>query len=74
MKECENEQKAVPVDTGVIKDFLIIIQQFFDTLCNVVVHFAFDFRHSTNKESMPPSKTASLSTKLTTLRFDFDNH
>ena len=51
MKECENEQKAVPVDTGVIKDFLIIIQQFFDTLCNVVVHFAFDFRCSSNKES-----------------------
>ena len=38
MKEYENEQKAVPVDTGVIKDFLIIIQQFFDTLCNIVVN------------------------------------
>ena len=28
MKEGENEQKGFPVDTGVIKDFLIIIQQF----------------------------------------------
>ena len=74
MKECEKEQKAVPVDTGVIKDFLIIIQQFFDNLCNGVLHFLFDFRRSSNKKPMPPSKEASQSTKVATLIFDFDNH
>ena len=66
MKECKNEHKGVPVDTGAIKDFLTIIQQFFDTLCNVVLHFAFDFRCSSNKKPMPPSKTASRSTKVAT--------
>ena len=74
MKECENEHKGVPVDTGAIKDFLIIIKHFFDNLCNVVLHFLFDFRRSSNKKPMPPSKEASQSTKVATLIFDFDNH
>ena len=52
MKECKNEHKGVPVDTGAIKDFLTIIKQFF------VLHFAFDFRCSSYKKPMPPSKTA----------------
>ena len=50
MKECKNEHKGVPVDASAIKDFLTIIQQFFDTLCNAVLHFAFDFRRSSNKK------------------------
>ena len=62
MKECKNEHKGVPVDASAIKDFLTIIQQFFDTVCNAVLHFAFDLGVHLIK-----------STNVATIRFDFDN-
>ena len=53
---------------------MTIMQLIFDTICNALIHFIFNFGHLSIKNPLPPSKMSSLSTNAAFFRFSLNDY